>query len=178
MLQHRFPKSNFKGFMAINTQANWNIIKIVYGYGDPSIKMVNKKCTYLFHSTQLLDRHTKKPIKSELQNQHNVLCHQYKNAKSLGEANNLYAIICCWWLSLRVASKVNVHELGNELSFWHFCVKQWGGFMVHVSISPTNFLWFPLSFVYSKLKFHLHSSSIYTPLPFELPFLLWHFRFY
>jgi hypothetical protein len=50
--------------------------------------------------------------------------------------------------------------------------------MVHVSISPTNFLWFPLSFVYSKLKFHLHSSSIYTPLPFELPFLLWHFRFY
>jgi hypothetical protein len=35
--------------------------------------------------------------------------------------------------------------------------------MVHVSILPMNFLSFPLSFVYSKLEFHLHSSSICTP---------------
>jgi hypothetical protein len=55
--------------------------------------MVDKKCTFLFNWTQLLNRHTKKLIKPKLQDQHNALCHQYKNAKSLVEANSLYAII-------------------------------------------------------------------------------------
>ncbi len=59
MLKNRFPKPKFKGFMADNTQANWNVVKIVYGFGDLSIKMVDKKCTCLFHWTQLLDRHNK-----------------------------------------------------------------------------------------------------------------------
>jgi hypothetical protein len=49
MLKPGFPKSNFKGFMANNTQANWNAIKIVYGFGDFYVMMVAKKCTYLFH---------------------------------------------------------------------------------------------------------------------------------
>jgi len=31
MLKHRFPKPNFKEFMVDNAQANWNVIKIVYG---------------------------------------------------------------------------------------------------------------------------------------------------
>ncbi len=35
MLKHKFPKPNFKGFMANNAQANWNILKIVYGSEDP-----------------------------------------------------------------------------------------------------------------------------------------------
>ncbi len=42
MLKHKFPKSNFIGFMVDNTQANWNAIKIVYGLGDPFVKMVDK----------------------------------------------------------------------------------------------------------------------------------------
>jgi hypothetical protein len=33
MLKHKFPKPNFKGFMDDNPQANWNMIKIVYGFG-------------------------------------------------------------------------------------------------------------------------------------------------
>ncbi len=33
MLKHKLPKPNFKGFMVNNAQANWNAIKIVYGYG-------------------------------------------------------------------------------------------------------------------------------------------------
>ncbi len=67
MLKHGFPKLNFKGFMANNTQANWNTIKIVYGFGDLYVMMVDKKCTYLFHWIQLFNRHTKKLIKLELQ---------------------------------------------------------------------------------------------------------------
>jgi hypothetical protein len=47
--------------------------------------MVDKKRTYLFHWIQSLDRHIKKLIKCELQDQDNVLCHQYKNVKSLME---------------------------------------------------------------------------------------------
>jgi hypothetical protein len=37
--------------MANNTQANWNVIKVVYGYGDPFIMMVDKERAYLFHWT-------------------------------------------------------------------------------------------------------------------------------
>jgi len=61
------------------------------------------------------------------------------NAKSLVEAESLYAIICSWWLSSWAVSEAGVHELANWFSFEHFCVRQWV-FMVHVSISPTNFL--------------------------------------
>jgi hypothetical protein len=101
-----------------------------------------------------------------------------QECKIFVEANDLYATIHCWWLSSRAASKAGIHELANWLNFWHFHVNQWGGFMVHVSISPTNFLWLLVSLVYSKLEFHLHSGSICTPLPSMLPFLLWHFRFW
>jgi len=37
-------------------------------------------------------------------------------------------------------SETGVHELSNWLNFWQFCVKQWGGFMVHVSTSSMNLL--------------------------------------
>jgi hypothetical protein len=39
----------FKGFMADNTQANWNTIIIVYGLGDLSVRMVDRECTCVFH---------------------------------------------------------------------------------------------------------------------------------
>jgi hypothetical protein len=142
MLKHGFAKMNFKGFMADNTHANWNVVKIVYGFGDPFIKMVDKECTYLFHWTQLLDRHTKQLIKLDLQDQHNVLCHEYKNEKSLMEANSCYVIICWWWFSLGATFEACVHELANWLNFWHFGVKRWEDFMVHVDILPSKFLSF------------------------------------
>jgi hypothetical protein len=28
--------------------------------------------------------------------------------------------------------KSATHKLNNWLDFWHFCVRQWGGFMLHV----------------------------------------------
>jgi hypothetical protein len=65
MLRHMFPKLNFKGFMIDNAQANWNVIKIVYGSRDPYVKMADKECTYLFHWTYSLDKNTKQLIKLE-----------------------------------------------------------------------------------------------------------------
>jgi hypothetical protein len=101
---------------------------------------MDKECTCLFHWSHSLDKHTKQLIKLELQDEHKALCHQYKNAKSFGDANNHYALIHSWWLSFGTTSKVGVHELSNWFSFWHFHVRQWGGFKVHVNTSFVNFL--------------------------------------
>ncbi len=43
MANNGVPNPNFKGFMAYSAQANWNIVQIVYGSGDPSESMVDKK---------------------------------------------------------------------------------------------------------------------------------------
>ncbi len=32
---------NFKGFMVDSAQANWNVVHIIYGIGDPMVKMVD-----------------------------------------------------------------------------------------------------------------------------------------
>jgi len=126
--------------MANNTQANWNIVKIIYGSGHPYVRMIDKECTCLFHWIQSFNKHTKQLKKLEFQDQHISLCHQYKGAKSLGEVESLYVLIFCWWFLFEVAFEVGVHELNNWLNFWHFFVKQWGGFMVHVSILSFSFL--------------------------------------
>jgi len=65
MLKHRLTKLN-EGFMVDNTQANWNFVKIVYGFKDLSIMMVDTKCTCLFHWIWLFNRHTKQLIKLDL----------------------------------------------------------------------------------------------------------------
>jgi hypothetical protein len=75
MLKHGFPKPNFKGFMADNAQANWNIVRIVYGYGDVFVKIVDKKHTCLFHWSHSFDKHTKQLIKLDSQDEHKALCH-------------------------------------------------------------------------------------------------------
>jgi hypothetical protein len=75
MLKHVFLKPNFKGFMVDITQANWNVVKIVYGSGDPSFKMVDKERTCLFHWIQALNKHTKQLIRPNLQDEHKALCH-------------------------------------------------------------------------------------------------------
>jgi hypothetical protein len=42
MANNGVPNPNFKGFMVDNVHANWNIIWIVYGSGDPSELMVDR----------------------------------------------------------------------------------------------------------------------------------------
>jgi hypothetical protein len=75
MLKHEFPKPSFKGIMVDNTQANWNVVIIVYGYGDPFIKMVDKERTYLFHWNHSLNKHTTQLIRPDLQDEHKAFCH-------------------------------------------------------------------------------------------------------
>lgn len=106
--------------MAYSAQVNQNVVKMVYGFGDATIRMVDKERTCLFHWTQSLDKHTKQLIKHELQSGHKAMCFEYKNATSLDEANTCYVAICYWWLSYDVTSKNGIHELENQLGYWHF----------------------------------------------------------
>jgi hypothetical protein len=43
MFSFGFANPNFKGFMADNAQANWNVVHIMYGFGNASMKMVDKE---------------------------------------------------------------------------------------------------------------------------------------
>jgi len=49
MQKHDFQKPNFKGFMVDSAQANWNAVRIVYGLGDLSMRMIDKEHICLFH---------------------------------------------------------------------------------------------------------------------------------
>jgi hypothetical protein len=81
-----------------------------------------------------MDKHTKH-IKPKLREKHRLLCYEYKNAISLEAADAWYVTIQCWWYSLGAVDEVGFQELENLLNFWHFCVKQWGGVMIHVLLS-------------------------------------------
>jgi hypothetical protein len=48
MANNGVPNPNFKGFMVDNAQANWNVIRIVYGNKNESELMVDKKHTCFF----------------------------------------------------------------------------------------------------------------------------------
>jgi hypothetical protein len=140
MLKHRFPKPNFKEFMVDNAQANWNVIKIVYGLRDPYVRMVDKEHTYLFHWIESFNKHTEQMIKLSCKMNIRLFAISTTMPHPLGTLIGHYALIRCWWLSFRVAYEVSAHELSNWLSLWHFYVRQWGGFMVHVSTYSLNFL--------------------------------------
>ncbi len=49
MFRFGLANPNFQGFMANNAQANWNVVHIVYDFGDAFVKMVDKERTCLFH---------------------------------------------------------------------------------------------------------------------------------
>ncbi len=109
MLKHEYVKPSFKGFMVSSVQVNWNVVKIIYDFGDAIVRMVDKK--RLFHYTQLLDKHTKQLMRPKLQDKHKAFYFKYKNYKFLKEANTRYAIIC-WCFSSIVLSKYVIHKLG------------------------------------------------------------------
>jgi len=126
---------NFKGFMADSAQANWNAVRKIYGGGDPSLPMVGRERTCLFHWSQNLDKVTQKYIKASLQFQHKQLCKDYKDAKTMDEAETKYHVIRSWWLSSGAAIEEDIHGLSEWLGFWHFRYRQWGGHMILVSAS-------------------------------------------
>jgi hypothetical protein len=85
--------------MVDNAQANWNVVQIVYGTRNPTMKLIDKECTCLFHWIQSLNKHTKQLIALEFQDWHKVFCWDYEKEKSLEEVDVYYATICFWWYS-------------------------------------------------------------------------------
>jgi hypothetical protein len=138
MTQHGVNKVNFKGFMADSAQVNWNVVRIIYGSGDASEKMVDRERTCLVHWTQSLEKHTKANIRQDLQYQHRILCQQYKNAKSIVEAETKFLAIRAWWISSGAATKQALPRLELWMAFWHFRYRQWGGFMELISLYLPN----------------------------------------
>ena len=77
---------NFKGFMADSAGANWNAVHKIYGSGDPQTKMPDRERTCLLHWTTSINCHTDNHIKNEFQEEHRLLCKQYKDLKTSAEA--------------------------------------------------------------------------------------------
>jgi hypothetical protein len=96
MAKNGVENTNFKGFVADSAQANWNAVRIVYGSGDPKVPMENQERTCLLHYTTLLKRHTQKYIKPDMQDQHNCLCKQYKDSKTMDDVESRYLAIQAW----------------------------------------------------------------------------------
>jgi hypothetical protein len=61
--------------------------------------------------TTSLKRHTQKFIKSDMHDQHSRLCKQYKDFKTMDEAESRYLAIRAWWLSLGAASEDAIRDL-------------------------------------------------------------------
>jgi hypothetical protein len=57
--------------------------------------------TCLFQITQSLEKHTKADIRADLQDQHQLLYKQYKNAALPAESKTRYLAIMAWWPSSR-----------------------------------------------------------------------------
>ena len=133
MARNGVPNVQFKGFMADSAQENWNAVRIVYGTGNKEDPMPDRERTCFFHWTQSLEKHTNAYIVSTFQDQHRTLCKQYKNARSMEEAETRYLAIRAWWTSSGAATVDGYSHLQLWLAFWHFRYRQWGGFMVLVS---------------------------------------------
>lgn len=65
MARHNLRNPKFKDFMAESTQANWNVVWIIYNSGDASFFMEEKKRTCLFYWTEFLEKHTKANIRAD-----------------------------------------------------------------------------------------------------------------
>ena len=78
---------------------------------------------------------TQNYIKTSLQFYHKQLCKNYKNAKTIDEAEIKDHVISSWWLSSGVATKEGILDLSEWLGFWHFRYWQWGGHMILVNAS-------------------------------------------
>ena len=139
MVENDVSKVNFKRFMTDNAQANWNAVRMIYGDGDPTLPMVVRERTCLFHWYASLDNVIQKYIKPSLQFQHKQICKDYKDAKTMDDAETKYHVIRSWWLSSGAASEEGILGLSEWLGFWHFRYRQWGGHMLFVSTYQISF---------------------------------------
>jgi hypothetical protein len=133
MLENGVPNVNFKGFMADSAQANWIVVRKIYGDGDTSVPLEGRERTCLFDWSANLDKITQKHIRPSLQHEHKQLCKDYKDAKSLEDADIKYHVIRAWWLSSGATMEEGMYSLSEWLGFWHYRYRQWGGHMLIVS---------------------------------------------
>lgn len=66
-----------------------------------------------------LDRHTHRLNRSDMQNQHKMLCKQYKDVKHAKDSKVEYLAIQAWWLLLGVATK---KEFRSWMIGWDFVI--------------------------------------------------------
>jgi len=102
--------------------------------------MVARERTCLFHWSASLDKVTQKYIKPSLQFQHKQICKDYKDAKTMDDAETKYHVIRSWWLLSGAASEESILGLSEWLGFWNFRYRQWGGHMLLVSTFQTSLL--------------------------------------
>lgn len=135
MAKHGIQNVNFKGFMADSAQANWRAVRVIYGNGNAKDEMPNRERTCQFHWATSLKKHTEAHIfGSQLQTQHYTLCKQYRDAKTLEDAEIRYHAIRAWWTSSGATATDGLRHLDLWLAFWHFRYRQWGGYMQLVSV--------------------------------------------
>ena len=80
-----------------------------------------------------------KHIQPLLQHEHKQICKDYKDAKSLEDADIKYHVIRAWWFSSGATTEEGMYSLSEWLGFWHYRYRQWGGHMLIVSFySYTN----------------------------------------
>jgi hypothetical protein len=120
MAENGVPKTNFKGFMTDSAQANWNTVRMVYGDDNPSLPMVARERTYLFHWSTSLDKITQKYIKPSLQFQHKRICKDHKDAVTMDDVETKNHVIRSWWLSSEAITEEGIFGLSEWLGFWHF----------------------------------------------------------
>ena len=108
---------NFKGFMCNSAQINFNVVRILFGSGDPTVPMENKERTCQFHWRMSLECHTKQLIRLDLQAKYIRLCQEYQKYQSLLDADATMASIKAWWFSSRTVSKLGLKELHDWISF-------------------------------------------------------------
>ena len=67
--------------------------------------------------------------------QHNQLCNDEKDVKTMNKAKTIFHIFCSCWLLFRVAIEKYIIGLSKWLGFQHFYYMQWGGHTILVSVS-------------------------------------------
>jgi hypothetical protein len=132
--KHGMSNVNFKGFMCDSAQANFNVVRVVFGSEDPTVPMENREKMCLFHWKMALEHHTKQLIRADLQDEHIRLCQEYRKSPSIADANAAMASIKAWWFLSGAVIEAGLKELNSWIDFWHVRYEQWGS---HISQVPS-----------------------------------------
>jgi hypothetical protein len=94
-----------------NAQANFSVVRTIFGSGIPSEPMENRERTCQFHWRMSLEWHTKQLIRYDLQSDHMHLCQDYRKSRMIKDADAAMAAIKAWWFSSGAVLEAGVKEL-------------------------------------------------------------------